>query len=338
MEHFRHIMLFYYRKGKNATQSCKKICSVYGADAVDDSTCRKWFRRFREGNFDVKDASRPGRPSTTDDDEIKTLITADRHTTTRQIGQTLNTSATNVSRHLRKIGMVRKLDTWVPHELTVKNLKDRLSACETLLKRNEKENFLKRLITGDEKWIQYNNITRKRSWCQVDEAPQTIAKAGLHPKKVMLCVWWDCKGIVYYELLPPNETIDSTKYCSQLDKLKEEIDKKRPALANRKCVVFHHDNARPHVSKMSQKKLLELGWDVLVHPPYSPDLAPSDYYLFRALQNSLNGVILSDLDACKKHLDYFFDHKSQEFYERGIFQLPDRWEKVIEQNGVYLIE
>jgi len=51
-----------------------------------------------------------------------------------------------------------------------------------------------------------------------NEPSLAIPKADLHPKKVMLCVWWDWKEILYYELLPNNETINSEKYCSQLDK------------------------------------------------------------------------------------------------------------------------
>ncbi|KOC62520.1 hypothetical protein WH47_04180 [Habropoda laboriosa] len=68
-EHFRHIMLFYFRKGKNASESCKKICTVYGVNAVDDSTCRKRFRKFKEGYFDLKDAPRTRRSVTTDVDK-----------------------------------------------------------------------------------------------------------------------------------------------------------------------------------------------------------------------------------------------------------------------------
>lgn len=103
-------------------------------------------------------------------------------------------------------------------------------------------------------------------------------------------------------------------------KLKRVIDR----LANRKGVVFHQDNARPHVSLMARQKLLWLRWDVLVHPPYSPDLAPSAYHLFRALQNNLNNKIFSSLDVLKNHLDDFFAQKSQDFYERGIMKLVER--------------
>jgi len=114
------------------------------------------------------------------------------------------------------------------------------------------------------KWIVYINVERKRSWGKQYEPPLTAPKAGLHLKKVMLCIWWDWKGIVYYELLPHNQTINSDKYCSQLDRLKAAIEK-RPELANQKGVVYYQDNAGPHVSLHTRQKLMQLGWDVLPH-------------------------------------------------------------------------
>jgi len=106
----------------------------------------------------------------------------------------------------------------------------------------------------------------------------------------MLSVWWDWKGIVHYELLQRGETINSVLYCAQLDRLSEAIQKERSELANGKGVVFHHENARPHTSLMTPNKLTSLGWEVWMHPS-------TDYFLFRALQISLDGKILADRDA-----------------------------------------
>ena len=125
---------------------------------------------------------------------------------------------------------------------------DRISICDSLYKRNEERPFLKQVVMGDEKWIIYSNVDRKRSWGKRNDQPLDTPKAGLHPKKVLLCVWWDWKGILYYELLPNNQTINSKKYCSQLDKLKTAVEQKCPEVANRKGVVFQHDNARRYVS------------------------------------------------------------------------------------------
>ena len=73
------------------------------------------------------------------------------------------------------------------------------------------------------------------------------------------------------------------------------------------------------------------------HSPYNPDLAPSDYHLFHSLQNNLNGKTFDLNEAIKNELIQFFASKKQTFYESGIMKLTERWQKVIEQNGQYII-
>ena len=82
----------------------------------------------------------------------------------------------------------------------------------------------------------------------------------------------------------------------------KEIKEKRPELTTRKCVIFHQDNTRLHTSLVTRKKLLEFGWEVMPHPPYSPDLAPSDYRLFCSLENHLNGKTFDSNEAVKNEL------------------------------------
>ena len=89
---------------------------------------------------------------------------------------------------------------------------------------------------------------------------------------------------------------------------------------------------RLHVSLMNKQKLLQLGWEVLIHLPYSPDIAPSDFHLFQSLQNSLNGKKFSSLKDCKRRLEQFFAQKDKKFWEHGVMKLPEKWQKVVEQN------
>ncbi|GBP41559.1 Mariner Mos1 transposase [Eumeta japonica] len=96
---------------------------------------------------------------------------------------------------------------------------NRILTCDCLLKYNETKPFLKRLITGDEKWITY------------DKNVQYHGQKGN--------VWWDWMGIIHYELLPPGETINSDLYCLQLMRLKQEVEKKRPELVNRQSEIFY---------------------------------------------------------------------------------------------------
>ena len=104
-----------------------------------------------------------------------------------------------------------------------------------------------------------------------------------------------------------------SKYFSQLDQLKEALDEKHPELVNRKCIIFHQDNARPHVSLMIRQKSLQLGWEVMIHPLYSPDIASSCFTLFLSLQNSLNGKNFNSLDNCKRHWEQFFAQRDKSF-------------------------
>jgi len=73
------------------------------------------------------------------------------------------------------------------------------------------------------------------------------------------------------------------------------------------------------------------------HPPYSPDIAPSDYYLFWFLQNYLDEQKFNSLEAVKNALE-FFAQKSRGFYTSGIMRWPERWQKIIDQNGQYIID
>ncbi|GFU35906.1 histone-lysine N-methyltransferase SETMAR [Trichonephila clavipes] len=93
--------------------------------------------------------------------------------------------------HLRKVGFKKMLHVWVPHQLTPKNMIDRISICEALAKWNEIDPFLKWIVTGDEKWVTYYNIVRTQSWSKCGEAAQTVAKPGLTARKVLLRIWWD---------------------------------------------------------------------------------------------------------------------------------------------------
>ena len=87
--------------------------------------------------------------------------------------------------------------------------------------------------------------------------------------------------------------------------------------------------------KPQQKKIKDLKWSLLEHPPYSPDLAPSDFHLFRSLQHFLAGKRFLREQAIRRALTRFFASKTPEFYRRGIEKLPKRWEKAVEEGGKY---
>ena len=82
-EHYRRILLFYFRKGKNASQAHEKLCAVYGDEALKKGQCQNWFDKFRSGDFSLEDEKRSGRPVEVEDDLIEAIIDSDRHSTMR---------------------------------------------------------------------------------------------------------------------------------------------------------------------------------------------------------------------------------------------------------------
>ena len=131
-------------------------------------------------------------------------------------------------------------------------------------------------------------MKQRKEWLSPKQQATPRPKQALHPRKTMLCVWWDWEGIIYWELLDRNQTVNAELYVLQMQRLNNAIQQKRP---NRQYgVLLQHNNARPHIAIITKEAIQTLGWEVLPHPPYSPDLAPSDFHLFRSLSNALRGV------------------------------------------------
>jgi [histone H3]-lysine36 N-dimethyltransferase SETMAR len=277
-------MLYEFQLGNNASAAARNICTALGEGTVAERTCRDWFKRFREGDISLEDYPRSGRPVECNVEQLQALVEDNPRLTTRELSTTLGCNQSTIDRHLQQMGKVSKLGSWVPHQLTPDNIQQRVTICHSLLSKRNRQRFLQQIVTGDEKWVLYVNHTRKRQWVNRGDWPEPEPKGDLHPKKVMLSIWWDFQGIIYFELLPPNTTVDSKLYCKQLQNLKAAMQTQRP---ERHKVRLLHDNAKPHIAKVTRQKLEELGWEVLPHPPYSPDLAPSDYHLFRSIRNHL---------------------------------------------------
>ncbi|UYV61469.1 hypothetical protein LAZ67_1004962, partial [Cordylochernes scorpioides] len=250
--------------------------------------------------------------------------------------ETLGVTQQAISNRLKVMGMVQKQGNWVPYELKPGNIERRICTCELLLKRQNRKGFLHRIVTGDEKWIHYDNPKRRKSSVKPGHASTSTAKPNIHGKKLMLCIWWDQLGVIYYELLQPNETITGERYQQQLMRLSRALKIKRPLYAKRHDkVIYQHDNARPHVAKVVKETLEALQWDVLPHPLYSPDIAPSDYHMFRSMTHGLAEQHFTSYEEAKNWVNVWIASKDEEYFRHGVRMLPERWEKVVAKDGQY---
>ena len=119
-QHFWHIMLYYFKRGKNAAETQNKICAVYGEGAVTDRMDQKWFVKFRAGDFSLEDAPWSGRPVEVHSDQMETLVENSQRYTTQETASILKISISSVENHLHQLGYVNRFDVWVPHKLSKK--------------------------------------------------------------------------------------------------------------------------------------------------------------------------------------------------------------------------
>ncbi|GFS13069.1 histone-lysine N-methyltransferase SETMAR [Elysia marginata] len=137
---------------------------------------------------------------------------------------------------------------------------------------------------------------------------------------------------VLFETLQHRETINAARYCQTLDKLRGAIRRKRPGqLTN--GVILHHDNATPHTARVTQGLLEKYGWEILPHPPHSPDLAPSDYHLFGPLKRELAGKRFDDNEELVDHVRKWLQNLDGSFFQEGIYSMVRRWQKCVDRLG-----
>ncbi|XP_036331565.1 uncharacterized protein LOC118743142 [Rhagoletis pomonella] len=111
-EYLRCLMLFYFRKNKTATDTKRKICAVYGEDAVSERVVQIWFSKFRKGDTSCVDGQRTGRPGVADSDKVKMLIERNPHFTTRKIAEIISLSEKTVADYLQRLGYVIDGEGW----------------------------------------------------------------------------------------------------------------------------------------------------------------------------------------------------------------------------------
>ena len=219
----------------------------------------------------------------------------------------------------------------MPRELTIHQKQQRIDDSELCLKmldRNKTE-FMRRYVTMDETWLHHFTPESNRQsaeWTARDEPTPKRGKTQQSAGKVMASVFWDAHGIIFIDYLEKGKTINSDYYIALLERLKDEIVEIRPQFKKKK-VLFYQDNAPCHKSMKTMAKLNELGFELLPHPPYSPDLATSDYFMFSDLKRMLAGKKFSADEELISGTEAYFEAKDKSYYKNGTEKLYDRYNR-----------
>ncbi|KAJ4437856.1 hypothetical protein ANN_13795 [Periplaneta americana] len=341
----RSVIKFFNAKSIAPIEIHRQLCQVYGPNIMSKQMVRRWCRQFSEGRQSVHDEECSGRRSLINDDRVELVrqcIMENRRFTTTE----LSSHFPQISRSLLHEIVTKHLlfkkvcPRWVPKNLTPEHKMQRLGAILTFLQRyhDDGDEFLDRIVTGNETWIShFTPETKQQSmhWRHSGSPVRTKFKQTLSVRKVMCTVFWDRKGILLIDFLPRGETVNADRYCETLRKLRRAIQNKRRGMLTA-GVVLLHDNARPHKARRTASVLTEFGWELFDYPPYSPDLAPSDFHVFLHLKKFLSsGERFGNDEELKTSVTRWFHSQAAEFYDRGIQKLIPRYDKCLNSDGGY---
>lgn len=339
----RAVIRFLRSDNLSGSEIHRMLVEKYGTMCLSKTQVYEWCMKFDNGETCLADAPRAGRSVTATPsviEGINTFVRNNRRVTIDELCENFSLSHGTVHSIVTTNLKYRKnASRWVPMELTANQRKLRVEACKEFLRRYEEDStFLSRIITGDETWIMYiQPETRKRTreWRHSTSPRVSTPKVARSTKKILLTFFWDEKGPILEHYMPPGSTVTSESYVDVLQNhLKPAIRSKRRGLLS-KGVLLLHDNARPHTSSTTIDTIDNLGFEVLKHPPYSPDLAPSDYHIFGSLKDSLGGTTNSTAAQVEQAVHEWIASRPPIFFSTGINSLVQRWRLCIECQGHY---
>jgi histone-lysine N-methyltransferase SETMAR len=187
-----------------------------------------------------------------------------------------------------------------------------------------KTDLVHRFIIMDKIWIHHYTPESKhqsKQWteasCSAPEKTRSVPSA----EKFMASVFWDAEGILFINYLEKGKTITGEYYCNLLTRLDEKIREKRPSLQKKKKIIFHQDSAPTLKSVLATEKLRDLHYELLKHPPCSPDLASSGFSPFPKLKLLLAGQHFSSNQEAIAAVEGNFAVLTKNHYRDGIMVL-----------------
>jgi [histone H3]-lysine36 N-dimethyltransferase SETMAR len=151
----------------------------------------------------------------------------------------------------------------------------------------------------------------------------------------MLIVFFDIRGVVHHEYVPAGQTVKAKFYVEVLKRLRERVRLARPELWAENAWILHQDNAPSHTALVTREFLAKNKITTMDHPPYSPDLAPCDFYLFPKVKNIMRGEHFVDVDTIKRETTKLLKELTKEDMQHCFQEWEKRWTKCILSGGEY---
>lgn len=320
---YRAVIKFLVKEGKSTKEINERFRTVYGEYAPNYQTVRAWVKQFEKGKESLNDQKHTGRrmKATSDDvvAKIQEIISNDPRIGKKAIAPLLGISMGSVFNVLHNRLYLHKVyDRWVPQILVFENKRERLVTARAFLERiksdengNETDIF-HRIVAVAEVWLRQNSES-----------------------KILAVIVWDAKGILMINTLPKNTPMTDKMYAEQMYQLYSTIKMKRSNLIDQ-GVLLLHDNIAAHKSACVVDAINDCGFAELPHPINSPDLSPSDYFLFESTKQNFERKWRQPENKILSALWQLWDGRCENWFFKGISELKLRYEKCIEAEGGYI--
>lgn len=302
------IMIFYdFKAGLDFHQSYERLAKAFEDQAPSLDTVRRWMKEFQRGRQSFNDEPHPRRPTEAVTPEnirlVEKLIRQNRNITVREIQEEVGIGLASIERILHEHLQVHKLASrWIPHLLSQEQKDERVEWCNFMLNKFDqgRSKRVNEIVTHDQTWIFcYLPETKQQSmvWVFDDEPPPTKVVRDKSVKKQMVDVFFRRTDVVAVVPLQQGRTVTAAWFTEvALPAAFKRLQEERPR-AGLRGILLHQDNAPAHTAAKTIDFLHDSGVQLLPHPPHSPDLAPSDFFLFPEAKKRLRGKRFESVDG-----------------------------------------
>jgi len=194
------------------------------------------------------------------------------------------------------------------------------------------------VITGDESWIYGYDPKIKQMSSQWKTASSPRPKKARQVKsnvKTILITFFEIDGFVHHEYVPRGQTVNKEFYKTVLQRLRDAVHRHRPDKWRSGNWILHHDNTPAHRAVTTNEFLAKHKIPPLPHPPYSPDLAPCDFFLFPQLKKTMKGRRFDDIEEVQANATRQIRVTTKSDFQRCFRQWQECWNKCIRAQGHY---
>ncbi|KAK8718814.1 hypothetical protein OTU49_014449 [Cherax quadricarinatus] len=346
----RAVVRYLYLKKTDPTEIHKQLTGVCGEGTATYKVIRAWIQDFQDGREDLMDQCQRcigsngginGSVAPTDPAivvRLEELINSNRRITLEQASELVNASQHTAQTIITNVlGLKRVCERWVPRLLTPEQRQTRIATCQELVDRYEAEGdeFLEKIVTGDETYVTYFLPERRTSTVTKASGPYEKARLTQTKFRVLYAIYYDMQGLLLAHPVP-EQTQMTAEYYSYLlrDLLVPAIKRKRRGPGGKeRDIILLHENTAMHNAKVIALTLKDLQIEILPHPPDSPDLLPSEYWLYPHLKEQIKGSSFKDRSSTWSAIHHHTNSFTENELAASIRKLPDRWNRVIDFSG-----